>query len=113
MASEIEPVEQVKPAVSDEDKAKAEATSTPVVPAKSGARFVRYTGAREEHASIRRIAPDAWANVGVSTTRTDVWELGNDWKLPVGQFTQPQLDYLLNVDGRFELADTDGKIVVR
>lgn len=110
MTETPQPFADVKPAVSDETKAK---TAPPEPSKPRSRRFVRYTGAREEHASMRRIKAAAWRELGIKAERTHVWELGNDWRIPVSEFTDPQLDYLLDVDGRFEIINNDGQIVGR
>lgn len=122
-ADQIEAPTSAKPAVSDDDKAKA-------APRDSGQRrsstgpFVRYTAVKwaaltpadvgNDPAAVARIAragtyreitPAQWRQIGIETDTTNVWCLQNNYKLPASTFTKQQLDYLLGVDGDFDLVD--------
>lgn len=109
MDNVIQDAGNAKPALSDSEKAEK---TKQTLPARSG-KFVRYTGAKEEWATMRRIKPDAWATLGITADRTHVWDRSNDHRIPVSQFNEAQLDYLLDADGRFELVDAAGKTVAR
>lgn len=111
MDNVIRGVDDASPALTDSEKTDKAKQASP--PAPRASRFVRYTGAREEWASMRRITSQAWATLGIKGVQTNVWSLSNDWRIPASQFSEAQLDYLLDVDGRFELADAAGKIVAR
>ncbi|WP_152967033.1 hypothetical protein [Mycobacterium heckeshornense] len=133
MASEIEAPTAAKAAVSDEDKAKAAAQHSPTAGRRGGAGpYVRYTGVKwaaltpkdvnNDPAALARIArsgtyreitPAQWAQIGVKTSKPSVWCLQNNYKIPASAFIESQLDYLLDVDGDFDLVDSQNNPVPR
>lgn len=108
----IESAAQAIAAQTDDEKARA-AAAAPPKPKKGTGPFVLYLGARNGIASRREIKSSDWRSIGCDTRRTDVWDLGNDYKLPARMFSDEQLDYLLETDGGFELVDGEGKRVDR
>lgn len=108
----IESPEAAQPALSDDDKAKAEAAAATERKSGSG-RFVRYLGPRTNTGTKRRITPAHWNSVGIPATHAHEWSLANDFKLPESAFTQQQLDQLFNVDDQFEMVDAHGNRIKR
>lgn len=56
--------------------------------------FVKYVG----QASVRTINPSEWKSLGISLTDdsvTSAWNIKNDFLIPVNEFSDEQLDYLL------------------
>ncbi|ACC42302.1 hypothetical protein MMAR_3890 [Mycobacterium marinum M] len=130
----IEAPEGAQSAVSDEDKAKAEAVVSASAKDKSSERYVFYTGAREavraskikdpvkREARIKspgvgsfcEVTATQWSQAGIKATHGHVWKLQNEFRIPASQFTQEQIDHLLSTQGkRFELVDGNGKKVAR
>lgn len=118
---------QAQPAVSDVDKAKAEAEQAAEVAAHpSKGKFVLYLGpsnitaAAEElttrtpklgEGTFAEITAAQWTEAGVPSTRTHKWSLANSWTIAATQFSQEQIDYLLENSKRFELVDSEGRKV--
>lgn len=126
--ADIAPVEDAQPAVSDENKAKAEADAAAQKSADSGGKFVLYTGPRAAAAnaeelkkrqsrlgegSYAEITVQQWAEVGIDAKNSLVWKLQNNFRVPASALTDAQLDYLLTNSKRFELVDADGNKVER
>ncbi|OBK14090.1 hypothetical protein [Mycobacterium asiaticum] len=131
--------EDAQPAVSEEDKAKAEAQAAAADAPKSDERFVQYlTPLRAANKAVTRpsgagtgdgspasrvgvasaeciITEQHWAQVGIAG-KSLVFSFDNNWRVPVSQVTDAQLKYLLNDDRRyngvrFEVVDADGNKV--
>jgi hypothetical protein len=120
---------QAKPAVSDTDKAKQEAAAAAEVAAHpSSGKFVQYLGPRNVAAAVEadefktrapklgegtvaEITTSQWTQAGIPGPRTHKWSLANNWRVPATQFTQDQIDYLLENSKRFELVDAKGQKV--
>lgn len=118
---------QAQPALSDADKAKAEAAAAAEVAAHpSSGKFVLYTGPRTAAANaeelktrrpqlgegtVAEITAEQWSQAGVPGPRSHRWSLSNNWRLPATQFTQDQIDYLMENSKRFELVDAKGQKV--
>ncbi|OBK04706.1 hypothetical protein A5746_10845 [Mycolicibacterium conceptionense] len=124
---DIAPVEDAQPAVSDENRARAEAAAA-APKSDSGGKFVLYTGPRTAAANAEElknrptrlgegtyaeITVQQWAEVGIHADRTLVWKLQNNFRVPASSLTDAQLDYLLTNSKRFELVDADGNKVDR
>lgn len=101
--------ESTRKAESDDEKAKARKTTDK----KEKGPFVKYLGVLQGVSSAREITAREWLQLGIKTKGIDVWDLRNDFQLPASQFDDDQLDYLLDVDGRFALVDAEGKEVER
>lgn len=125
--ADIAPVEDARPAVTDEDKAKAEAAAA-APKSDSGGKFVLYTGARTAAANAdelkkrdsrlgegtyAEITVQQWAEVGIHADCALVWKLQNNYRVPASSLTDAQLDYLLTNSKRFELVDANGNKVDR
>ncbi|ORA25165.1 hypothetical protein [Mycobacterium aquaticum] len=125
--SGIAPVEDAQPAVTDEDKAKAEAEAA-APQSDSGGKFVFYTGARTAAANAEElknrpsrlgegtyaeITVQQWAEVGIEAKTSLVWKLQNNYRVPASALSDAQLDYLLTNSNRFELVDGNGNKVER
>lgn len=87
-------------------KTETKSTAKAAAPAKSEVddkkpadKYIEYVGA----ATRRILTPEDWEFIGVSDGEQNVWGFHNAFKLPAGQFSDEQLDYLLKVDGRFKL----------
>lgn len=63
--------------------------------------WIVYTGP----GTVRVIKESDWAAMGLEGKRCE-WNYLNKRRLPKSQFSHKQLDYLLNVDGRFSESDT-------
>ncbi len=129
----IEAPEGAQSAVSDEDKAKAEAESAAEARAAKAAesaedRFILYTGPRNIVANTEElkkrsprlgegtaadISPQQWAQCGIKakSPETLVWNVFNNYRVPASKFSREQLEYLLANSKRFELVDKAGKKV--
>lgn len=123
----IQPVGQAQPAASDDDKANAEAAAAAELEAHpSKGKFVLYLGPRNVTAAVdelkkrqpklgegtfAEITAAQWNQAGVPSTRTHKWSLANSWTIPATQFSQEQIDYLLENSKRFELVDSKGQKV--
>lgn len=127
----IAPPDAAQPAVSDADKAKAAAAAAEARKPSAGP-FVRYTGVKwaaltpkdvnfeqslvdriARAGTFRKITAQQWGQVGVATSSSHVWSMDNRYKIPASQFNDKQLDYLLDVDGDFELVDASNNRVSR
>ncbi|OBC11437.1 hypothetical protein A5784_35155 [Mycobacterium sp. 852013-50091_SCH5140682] len=123
----IAPVEDAQPAVTDEDKAKAEAEAA-APQSDSAGKFVLYTGARTAAANAdelktrktrlgegtyAEITVQQWAEVGIEAKNSLVWKLQNNFRVPASALSDAQLDYLLTNSNRFELVDGNGNKVER
>lgn len=62
--------------------------------------WIVYTGPT----TLRIITEKDWESLGLKGKRCE-WNFLNKQRLPKSQFSEGQLDYLLNVDGRFKLSD--------
>lgn len=132
MGTDIVSPAQAASAVSDADKAKAAAATAAAVTKASAGPFVRYIGVKWagltpkdvdfnkasvarilQSGTYRKITAQQWGQVGVATSVTNVWSAQNRYKIPASQFNQAQLDYLLNVDGDFDLVDANNTRVAR
>lgn len=63
---------------------------------------VRYTGSSHR----RTISAEAFKKLG-STAPGSAWTLANRWCLPMSEFDDAGLDYLLGCDGCFVLEDVE------
>jgi len=104
MAGNIESTENAQPAASPEAKAKAKRGATKEKPKGP---FIKYTGAADGIASEREISPSEWGSIGIEGKKKHSWSILNDFKVPSSEFSDEQLDYLLDTDGRFEEVDDD------
>ncbi|WP_157185990.1 hypothetical protein [Mycobacterium canetti] len=129
----IDSAANAKPSVSDEEKAKLTKAPAAVVKDKASQRFVMYMGAKNASlmadldqqaraAMINRagvgtyaeVTQAQWAQAGITATHGHVWNLGNQWRIPAGEFTERQIDHLLTTQSkRFRLVDGNGKTVRR
>lgn len=129
----IESPEAAAPAVSDDEKAKADAAAAEQSAKDKSGNFVLYLGpsnAVRAHSlpdkeraaafqspgvgSYAEITATQWREVGIAADQTLTWSLQNNYRIPVSQFSKAQLDYLLDKDGhRFALVDAEGKQVQR
>jgi hypothetical protein len=141
----IEPPDSAQAAVSDVEKAKADAEAA-VAAAEAAktapdGRFVQYlvpllaaqqvvsrpSGAPSDGSPASRIGansaethitPEQWNSQGIPATTTLEWNMSNNWRVPVEQLTELQLNFLLVGDRkhngvRFELVDGNGNKVDR
>ncbi|ANW64015.1 hypothetical protein BCA37_10780 [Mycobacterium sp. djl-10] len=96
---------------SDPEKAAAEAAASAAEDAHPlKGKFVQYNGQRAHGVEVT-LTPQNWADSGVESTRTHVWDVGNDWQVPATQFTDAQIDHLLQLSrryNRFKLVDAQG-----
>lgn len=85
-----------------QEEAPAEVAAPPVLNMDDDNRpannYVRYVGA----ATRRVLTAEDWERVGIEG-KPATWHMGNGLMLPVSQFSQEQIDYLVNVDGRFQV----------
>lgn len=63
--------------------------------------WIKYKGV----ATVRILTQKDWAAVGVNSSTYAEWNYLNEKKLPRSMFSDEELQYLLRVDGRFELVD--------
>lgn len=71
-------------------------------PKDSAGPWIHYIGV----ATLRIMDEDAWHNAGVDSKSYHQWNFANKKCIPRSHFTDPELTYLLRVDGRFELTDS-------
>lgn len=72
----------------------------PPTPDASGP-WIKYTGI----ATVRTINANGWREAGVDSTKKAQWNYLNHMRLPKSMFNEEELNYLLNVDGRFSLVE--------
>lgn len=63
--------------------------------------WVRYDGV----ATLRIMDSNAWKQAGIKSEKYVEWNYLNEKKVPVSEFTEQELDYLLRRDGRFSKVD--------
>ena len=61
--------------------------------------YIKYNGV----GTVRVITPSDWKKAGIECDSQTEWNYLNKMRLPRSAFTDEQLQYLLRVDGRFEL----------
>lgn len=71
---------------------------------KSG-KYIRYTGP----ALVRIMDEAAWKGAHVDSDRYFEWNYLNHKRIPMEAFTDSELQYLLRIDGRFELVQAKAK----
>lgn len=64
--------------------------------------WIEYTGV----ATVRVIDEKDWAAIGLNSSKRYQWNYLNQKRLPKSDFSEEELHYLLNVDGRFKLTET-------
>lgn len=64
--------------------------------------WVEYTGV----ATVRVLTEKDWADQGINSTKRYQWNYLNQKRLPKSIFSEDELHYLLEVDGRFKLTET-------
>lgn len=69
-------------------------------------------------AAMATITSQQWAALGVPDAPHTEWNLDNNWSIPVKDLADGQINYLLNIDPkyngkRFELVDGNGQKVER
>lgn len=116
----IETPEGAQSAPTDEERAVAQAAAAEQASKDRSGNFLAYTGhtrSAKDGGTIANISVSQWGELGCPGKVSHEWNLGNDFRLPVSQFTDAQIDYLLNRDPvytkrqRFELVDADGNTV--
>ncbi|MBI2702103.1 hypothetical protein [Mycobacterium sp. 23] len=136
----IESTEGAAPAVSEDEKAQAQAQAAEqgesgdsderfvqyVVPLRAAAQVVsRPSGFQGDGSPSSRvgvasaettISPQQWNAVGIPASEPLVWNFDNNWRIPVSKLSKLQLNYLLVDDRkyngvRFELVDGAGNKV--
>ena len=63
--------------------------------------FVKYVGG----ATNRVITKADFASIGITADKDREWSFLNEFKLPESHFSDDELDYLLEKDGRFQLVE--------
>lgn len=63
--------------------------------------WIKYDGV----ATVRIITMRDWTSAGINGTQEVQWNYLNHMRLPKSQFSEEELHYLLNVDGRFSLVE--------
>ena len=63
--------------------------------------WIKYDGV----ATVRIITMRDWTSAGIEGTQEVQWNYLNHMRLPKSQFTEQELHYLLEVDGRFSLVE--------
>lgn len=63
--------------------------------------WIKYTGI----GTVRVMNAQAWADAGVDSSKYCEWNYLNKKRLPRSRFNDQELQYLLRVDGRFELVE--------
>jgi hypothetical protein len=94
-------IDSIQGAESLADKASRFVAPEVTVAKRDSGRYVKYLGPEHNRATERSISPSDWAEVGVVTDVTNVWDWRNEYLLSESLFTPAQLNYLLNVDGFF------------
>jgi len=64
-------------------------------------KYVRYNGV----GTVRIMGPKEWKAAGVKSDDYFEWNVLNKKRIPLSSFSDEQLQYLLRVDGRFELVE--------
>lgn len=59
--------------------------------------WIEYTGI----ATLRIMDEEAWRSAGVNSNKYIEWNYLNHMRVPMSQFTEAELSYLLGRDGRF------------
>lgn len=59
--------------------------------------WIQYNGI----ATLRIMDAEAWRSAGVNSTKYIEWNFLNKMRVPVSEFTEAELSYLLGRDGRF------------
>lgn len=137
MGFEIEPAVAAQLMPSDEQKAREKAEQEKAKAAEAAkvqsGKFVQYLGPQTVKGSVSRpsghsgghigafrasITAAQWQSEGIASESDHDWHVGNDWRLPVSQFSKEQLDHLLTPGKdaptvRFKLVDGKGNSVSR
>lgn len=66
-------------------------------------RYVKYTGV----GTVRQMTPSMWKEAHVDSDNSFEWNFLNHKQLPLSIFTDAELQYLLRVDGRFEIVEAE------
>jgi hypothetical protein len=64
-------------------------------------RYVQYNGV----GLVRQLTPKDWKDANVDSENTYEWNYLNHKRLPLSIFSDAELQYLLRIDGRFELVE--------
>ena len=96
------PSSRTKPEDSDLEAAKESQDSPSLETFSPGGKFVKHFP--HEFFGARVIEEKHWAELGIKAKRVE-WNETNGWKIPLSEFTEPQLNYLLNVDDGFKIVD--------
>lgn len=65
--------------------------------------WIEYTGI----ATVRILCDVDWRTLGINSDLYCEWNYLNKMRLPKSMFSDEQLNYLLNQDGRFQLVDDE------
>lgn len=133
MAFGIEPADNVQIVPSDEQKERdAKAKEAEAAKAQSG-KFVQYLGPQGLTSAVSRpsghsggpggayearITASQWQVESIAADTDHHWHAGNNWRIPIGQFSKTQLDHLLTAGKdakvvRFAVVDGKGNRVSR
>lgn len=85
---------------SDNTETKEVVSAEPDAKAVKNKGFVQYVG----QATRRVLTEDDWKSLDMSGDTVE-WNFSNAFKVPTDKFTQKQLGYLFEVDGRFKAVD--------
>jgi hypothetical protein len=66
-------------------------------------RYIKYIGI----ATVRSLTPADWEAAGVDSDKYVEWNYFNKKLVPISVFTEAELQYLLRVDGRFEVFEDE------
>ena len=67
--------------------------------------YIKYNGV----GTVRIMTPQDWKNVGVESDKYFEWNYLNKKQIPRSAFSDEELQYLLRIDGRFELVTAEPK----